>query len=132
MEHVCRCFESTTHYRLMIPSWELKTRTMTRATNLARHEVASSTQELLTLLSEGPPGNLRAWWRFWNPLDVDVGVIFLRRRIMGVSHVHPFLFISIIPTDFGCPHIQRIYDEDGAYFGVLMSDACSVGLRFFA
>lgn len=76
MQHVCRCFESTTHYRLMIPSWEPKTRTVTRATNLARHEVASSSQELLTLLSEGPPGNLRAWWRFWNLQDVALGAIF--------------------------------------------------------
>ena len=43
---------------------------------------------------------------------------------------YSFLLVPI-PTDFGSPHIQRIYDEDGAHFGVLMSDACSLGLRFF-
>ncbi len=76
MGQVCRCFESTKQYRLMIPSWELKTRTMTRAINLARHEVASSTQELLTLLSEGAPGSLGAWWRFWNLQHLGLGAIF--------------------------------------------------------
>ena len=122
MEHVCRCFESTTHYRLMIPSWELKTRTMTRATNLARHEVASSTQELLTLLSEGPPGNLGAWWRFWNPLDVGVGAIILCRRIMGVSHVHPFLFISSSTNSDGfwvSPRTRNIWWRRGSFQSVM-------------